>query len=489
MKKIAFYSTTLWLALHTVGYAAEPSTLIYPLWQPTPISADTLFPQQETALPQNDQQPTAKNASTLAINEQMLLDSPALLNKLLDQSVSQHDIEAIQLLLPVYERLERQWQDDILIRYAKAQVAIAQHNDQQALHDLQAILQQKPQLTAVRLQRAELLTKNAQHKAALQEFDQVLQSELPDDVQRYAQAAQHHLKQKYQWQFDVNVNYSYEGNINQAPLQQRDEQSPLFTDAVATSAKGLAYGISASKDTALNDGFVAKFSSSIYGKYYPSARNYDDVQLQLATGLGYATARHQFSVLPFVSKRFWANDRQQLGSLTPYSYSIGTTGQWQMLVSPKVRQATMLMWEQLHHQKRTHFDGQRYYAAQHWWYSPQAHRVWQASLSYDYHDLQDLSDSYHQVGVALALTQSWQNGWSVQGRVGYYQQYYHAPKPIFNRKQQDRIQQVQLAVWHKKVAWKGIQPRLTWRYVHQDSNLFLYRYQKPQLFVEMVKGF
>ncbi|MDO4222896.1 MAG: hypothetical protein Q4D05_02575, partial [Acinetobacter sp.] len=71
MKKIAFYSTTLWLALHTAGYAAEPSTLIYPLWQPTPISADTLFPQQETALPQNDQQPTAKNASTLAINEQM----------------------------------------------------------------------------------------------------------------------------------------------------------------------------------------------------------------------------------------------------------------------------------------------------------------------------------------------------------------------------------------------------------------------------------
>ena len=48
---------------------------------------------------------------------------------------------------------------------------------------------------------------------------------------------------------------------------------------------------------------------------------------------------------------------------------------------------------------------------------------------------------------------------------------------------------MRLSLSHKKLVWRGFEPRLNWRWSHVDSNHFYYEYDNHRVFLDVSKQF
>ena len=89
----------------------------------------------------------------------------------------QDDVATLRLLLPFYDRLPDDYQDDVLLLFAQSKLALSDGNTKLALNLLTDLSNKEPTLTAVKLQLASLLLTNKHDKHA-----QMVLDELKDDA-------------------------------------------------------------------------------------------------------------------------------------------------------------------------------------------------------------------------------------------------------------------------------------------------------------------
>lgn len=462
-------------------------------------TAQTLTPEQKPESVQPElpelvsEQPVwqtseAASATIQDIDEATLLAQPQLLNLLLDKSVLRNDFDGIGVLLPVYRKLPSSNRDPILLQLAESKLAMHQGRFGEAVAGLRNLIAEKPELNVIRMYLAIALFYDRQDLAAKDQFTKLLaQSDLPELEKQAINRFLDELRQRHRWQFSGGANYTYEPNINNAPTVK--QQGNLDTRSQPESAHGVSYRLGAEKDWALPHGFTAKFSTDIHGKHYPAHKQYNDLLVNTAAGIGYRNARFDAEIMPFVSKRWWRGGKEESG-LKPYSESFGATLGISTRFDRRWRLNQYARIEKINHEHRFRFDGIRRQTGHTLIYQSNPRQAWFGGLDFQRETLHDPDNSNHQWTASLGWIQEWPKGFSTRTRAAWSKQTYHAPMPWpIQKTRKDRSLQLNLSVWHRNIHFWGITPRITWQHTRNKSNVFLYDYRKQNMFVEFSKTF
>ena len=94
-------------------------------------------------------------------------------------------------------------------------------------------------------------------------------------------------------------------------------------------------------------------------------------------------------------------------------------------------------------------------------------------------------------GVRLGVFKTFSDGLSLRANLRYSRRVFDAPGTLVYRfVRKDREYQAGASVWHEKLSWKGLVPRLNLQYLKVDSNMGgFYSRRNMQWFVSVEKQF
>ena len=131
---------------------------------PLPINTLPINTLPINALPINQSNENQSAPPTVDVN--FLLAQPEAFYHVFHQAIVQDDVATLRLLLPFYDRLPDDHQDDVLLLFAQSKLALSDGNTKLALNLLTDLSNKEPTLTAVKLQLASLLLSKRHDKHA-----------------------------------------------------------------------------------------------------------------------------------------------------------------------------------------------------------------------------------------------------------------------------------------------------------------------------------
>lgn len=410
------------------------------------------------------------------LSEEQLLANPEFLQQLLDNAIDNQQIEGIRVLLPIY--LKSSNYDPILYQYGQAIVAELENDVTKAIDLYRKIIAEQPTLNPVRLKLVHALIWDKQFTSAEHQLDKLRsENNLPEEIQQHIEQQQYWLKQQHRWSVNGKIRYLNDKNVNQAP---RKSEYGAWKLPEAQSAQGIAYHIGVSKKYATTDHIAVGLQAYIDGKQYHKHHQYDDITAHVSTGVHHQTAKYEWSLSPFFEQRWFSQE--------PYSHHAGVKSQYNHLFSARWQAFTQVQYGQKTHKKRHHLNakiGQISASIRH---VRKPTQIWFWGIDGTYEHSQDVSERHRRYGAWFGWEQDWHYGLSTSLVAGVSKVNYKV-QDIFQIKRRDTDYFLQGSIWHRALHWKGLTPRLTAVWRNQQSNHFLYGYDKSQVFMELSKTF
>lgn len=454
-----------------------------------PVSREPIadpFSQPETPFDALPQSPTATpNDNAPNFSEQDLLQQPRLLYQALESSVLLNNVAALREIIPIYQKLPENSKhyDAELLALAQAKVNAADGNNAQAADAYEKVLARYPNLPTVRLDLA-LNQFYARHDRAAQKQLLALQkdNELPEHIRQGIAPYLDELKSRQKWHFYGSANFIRDSNINNSPKVERVEIGGLFWQPPkAKRAQGIGYRAGASKDLNLHKNVFWRNELDVNGRVYWNAHDYDEITARASTGLAKIGKKHQLAFMPYYEKVWYGGQ--------PYSQEWGAHWEQQSWLNPQHRlSAELEVGKERFRRRQLLRDGVRGNVSLNWQFFAKRNQV--VSLGYDFSlkQAQDKSDAYRRHGVRVAWSARWQNGLEHSVHVGVAKRRYQAPD-FFNIRRKDREINAQMTLAHRKVQWKGFQPKLVVQWNKRDGNNALFHFKKSNAFLQIQKSF
>ena len=448
----------------------------------TPLPINAL-----TAHQSNESQPTPPS-----VDVNFLLAQPEAFYHVFHQAIVQDDVATLRLLLPFYDRLPDDYQDDVLLLFALSKLALSDGNTKLALNLLTDLSNKEPTLTAVKLQLASLLLTNKHDKHA-----QMVLDELKDDAhflklskkeQRWVLSQSRHLHKKYKMGLDLGINYLHLDNINAASTITQ----PNIKKDAPKSAHGLALSLDVNKYTPLSHGMSIYTALDVDGKFYDD-KSHNELAVFAHAGLRKDHQKGYVDVVPFVGRIFATN--QQHGRLSPRKDSQGVAFGSHHRINDQWQNAFFARMEKGNYAERYQgYDGKRYHVNDTILLQDGPNRRYSLGVGYQLSHLQDATKSSHATKIHFGVLQRLPNGLTVQGRVSAERERYHGkllrlvnPNDVYRT---DKTLTLQTSIWHKDIRWLGLTPKLTYRYSKNNSNLpALYSHNKQNFYLELDRSF
>ena len=453
----------------------------------SPLSINTL---PINALTVNQSNENQSAPPTVDVN--FLLAQPEAFYHVFHQAIVQDDVATLRLLLPFYDRLPDDYQDDVLLLFAQSKLALSDGNTKLALNLLTDLSNKEPTLTAVKLQMVSLLLTKKHDKHA-----QMVLDELKDDAhflklskkeQRWVLSQSRYLHKKYKMGLDLGINYLHLDNINAAstitqPNIKKDAPKP---------AHGLALSLGVNKYTPLSHGISIYTALDVDGKFYDD-KSHNELAVFAHAGLRKDHQKGYVDVVPFVGRIFATN--QQHGRLSPRKDSQGVAFGSHHRINDKWQNAFFVRMEKGNYTERYQgYDGKRYYVSDTILLQDGPNRRYSLGVGYQLSHLQDATKSSHATKIHFGVLQRLPNGLTVQGRVSAERERYHGkllrlvnPNDVYRT---DKTLTLQSSIWHKDIRWLGLTPKLTYRYSKNNSNLpALYSHNKQNFYLELGRSF
>ncbi len=428
-----------------------------------------------------DKQPEKFIGQSLSMTSQELLQHPEILENALNLAVEQQNIPNIRFLLPLYQKLDKDKKDEVLVLYAQAMLYRADGKYSKAQEIFSQLLQEHPNYAPIRLQYALSLSQDNQLKEAQNELQVLHQTpDLPEYVTQNLVQFDQYLQQKQNWQFNGNVYYLSEKNVNNAP-KQRTYGYWIFPEP--HSAHGLGYELSAQKTIPLKKHWAARVNSSLYGKFYWDAHNYDDLNARIEVGGVWRNHQQEVSLQPFFEKRWYGTQ--------PYSKTVGGVLRTSRIISPNVSVSTALQSGYKKHDDRSHLDGATHSVSTSMLYRTSPQQYFVLGLGIGYESAHDKSDAYTNGYARANWTRKWKNLDYLETSVSAtIQKKNYQSIDLFNIKRNDTEYFTRLSLNHPKLSWHGFVPNLNWTWGHTDSNHFYYRKKNEnKVFIDIAKQF
>ncbi|UOP05412.1 surface lipoprotein assembly modifier [Conchiformibius kuhniae] len=431
--------------------------------------------------------PAADEGKTLELSKEQLLEHPDLLVRALMAALLQNNPEHVAMLYPIYRRLPDNAREQVLEDWGAAVSARHQGRYGEAVRRYRAVLSAQPDLLLARLQLATALFEDKQFEAAEDQFRRLRsETSLPDHLHAHIDQYLAALRRGSPWRFGGGMTYQSDKNINNAP--KNPDLGNGFRSDPPEAANGIALSLNAGKKFVRGNGLFGEVRADANGKYYWNNKKYNDFSVRTAAGAGYQNARSSVALLPFFEHTWYAGATKQSNKLQRFSRSAGITLEASHRFSPKWQSNFVVEYGRQRYRTRPHLNGRSLFGSATVSYLPNARQYWFAGIDHNRSRARDLDDSSNRTGVRVGWGQEWGQGFSSRLTLSHARKN-HLGINFFGSRQQNREWGVNTSLWHRKLHWKGVTPRLTWHYHRQRSNQVFYSYSKHRVFVELGKQF
>lgn len=428
----------------------------------------------------------ADDSTSISITAEELGNHPDLVIRAMAMAVLQNNFDNVDFLLPYYEKLPTHSQETMLLEWARGMVAEKQNNAKKAVRHYRIALSENGEAGLLRLRLAISLFANKEFDASEDQFTKLLsEDDLPPDIAQVIQEYLTAIKRQDRLSISGGINYLSDKNINNAP--SNPDLGGGWTAPAPQSAHGIGLNLNLDKKWGLPDGFFWQTRLDTNGKYYTDNKAYNELTVRVSAGMGHADARHNFALLPFFEKNYYAGDHAN-HKLDDFSKAKGVSAEWSYWLTPKWQTSLYGEVAEQDYATRIHLNGLSRSASGSILYLPNARRYYFAGLDFNRTDTRDGDDSFVRRGVRVGMGQELGYGFSTRVIASVAEKDYREAG-FFGKIQQNDEYSVSISLWNKKIHYAGITPRVTWQYQKVDSNLPLYQYDKNKVFVEMSKQF
>ncbi|WP_188074686.1 porin family protein [Pusillimonas sp. ANT_WB101] len=418
------------------------------------------------------------DTAVLEVDEATLLANPDVLRRAMVSAMRSDNTAGIVVLLPVYEKSANP--DPVLLQYARAIHARLQGRHNTAVQHYTQLLAQVPDAHGVRMQLAETLADNYQHKAAAEQLNLLQNAELDSGLQKRYAGLHQRLQARDQWRFHAAVQLLTEDNINNAPALRR---AGNWTFDAPLRDRGLGYQVALEKKWPLLHGAFYALGITTEGRQYARHSRYSNFTTQLAPGIGVARQGKSLSFSPFIQYRWFGG--------SAYSQSMGAQVQWHEAWSSRWQTRTLAEYSRQRHRERQHLDHTSFLAGLSLAYQPGAGYYWQIGHElYAKTDTRDSNDRFHQASLRAQWERHWPSGLGTVVIANTGTRLYNGPT-LFSQglRRRDTLHGISLSLWHQRINHSGLTPRLTWSHQRVRSNDMLFAAEKSRVFIEANKYF
>lgn len=432
-------------------------------------------------IPKNHHKDETDSLKTLSLSKAELAQQPELLYRALSSSVLSRHIDGIRTVLPIYQQ-QPENKDEVLENLASAMLAQNDGKSGVAAKLYRKVLAKQPDIATAKLGLAQSLFDDKQNREADAAFAAIqAEADLPTEVFELSNSYRKILKKRNKVNFYANAHYVRDNNINNAPkiriIKTRNGEWRL---PEAKRAQGFSYRAGMSKDTALFQNYQFRTNVDLLGKFYWDNHAYDDLTARASAGIVYTAAKTEVAVLPYYERRWFATEKYATEKGARAELSHWLSNKKQVMIAGELGRDK--------YDTRSFLNGKIGHLSNTLLYIPNNNQYFTIGADWSRKNAQDASDAYHRKGIRASWMQNWRrSGLSTLLSVQYGQRSYDA-KDFFNIVRKDKELGATLSMWHKKVKWLGIQPRLVAVYQRNRSNHILYDYRKANVFLQLSKS-
>lgn len=427
--------------------------------------------------------PTAVQG-VLSVDEQVLLANPALLSRAMLSVLVANDVAGTRLLLPIYQKQDGQVIESEMLIWADAVLSGADGKHGKAWRVYQSLYKKYPDNTLFAIRLIQSLFADKQYLQA-KELLAKQPSAIAEQLTAYQKALDNLTKPN--WYFSGNI--IIDKNINNAP--KHTDLGGGWVANAPEQAHGVALNVGVDKKILLDDGLLLEPAMTVNAKLFADAKHYNETQVRLSANTAKNTALGSVFVSPFVETAWYAGGKKGADELEHFSDTMGVGLGGHRRLGQKSQLGVQIELAKHYHNIRHHLTGHSVNVGVNFATRPDwlGDGGW-ASIGTDYQQThtQDKDDSYTRVGVRGIIGKQWQD-FGVRGGIHIAQRRYHAPMPIFSQTQKNHEYFANVSIWHNKISYLGLTPKLTWQYQKNDSNIALYSYDKSRVFVEIGRQF
>lgn len=464
------------------------------LSQPEDETDKILQQQQPQTAPQTPQpvgesfMPKDAKTDVPTLSLEDLPKHPQYIEPFLNHALVNQQFDLVEKLLPMYRALPNT--DPMLIDFAQAAVWRLHGKHKQAADLYSKMLAERPELQAVRLDRAAVLFEDGRIREAKQAFSEAKQQGLPEDVLPKVDTYLNAIQEQQRWRISANLNYVRDDNVNNVSDEPTLTVPQLFGSLALTKApqnlpqkvSGWEYGVNVEKEHNIGGHHNVVFGASVDGVAYDRSE-FNDVTAHVEAGWRWRDRKREVSVLPFGEHRRYGNDAYY------NRYGVQTyASQW---LNPRWRLngGASVAW-------KTYLDGSERKgrdsnASIGFAYLPSAKTYFFGGINGGRDKIEDYAGaSSKRVGGYVGWGQQWAGGFSSRISLNRYNERYDGNHYIFSdTRRYDQVFSSILSLSNHRFSWKGITPKLNWRYQRVRSNIdALHSYQKHKVFISLDKS-
>lgn len=431
--------------------------------------------------------PSHQDGQSISLSASELGQYPELVVRALLAALIQNRGDDVAFLLPYYQNIPSQMQDDLIKAWATGLALETKADFKGAVRAYRSALSYNNQASLVRMRLATALFANKEYEASQDQFTKLLsEKDIPPEAVTYIQRYLTAIQQKDRLSITGGMNFLHDKNINNAP--KNANLGGGWTAAEQESAHGIAINGGVSKKWTHSDGFYSQGGVDVSGKYYWDNKPYNELSTRLSVGVGHENARHEFDLSPFIEKTYYAGGKKGNNNIKPFSQSTGVSAWWRYWLTPNWQVSLNGEVAKQDYRTRTHLNGMTRQAGVNLVHLPNAKQYYFAGMDFHRTDAKDGDDSFVRRGFRVGMGQELGLGFSTRISANYANKDYRA-SGFFGQIQHNKEYGVRASVWHKKIHFAGMTPRLTLSHQQVRSNIPLYNYQKNQLFIEMSRQF
>lgn len=420
-----------------------------------------------------------QKTQTLEINSEELQENPALLRALMIKMVQENHLQGMKKLLPLYKKLPDA--DPILIHHAQGVIDLQERRIKEAIQAFSEILKVHPDSEVALFYLSLATWQNKDYTQAERYLEALDNYNLPNDIRQLREDYLKNLSQMKKGQWQMAFNLFYDKNVNQAPEER------YFGNFVFEAPKkdiGLFYHVNYQKRFFLEKGWQIAPNAHLFGKIYRKESDYNDANIYLSVPIIHANAKREWQIAPFFLRRYFAN--------RSYSYHAGIDAQNEYQLNQKWALGAGVRYEKSWHDGRAFFNHRRRSLRVMAKFSPSYHQQFflQGQLSWQ-DQSRDLDDQFREQQIKGVWQGIWQDKFKTTFSAQYSQRNYYTGNLLtgVDHPRKDHNLNLQLALQHRDIHWKGITPTLNLNYNRHNSNSALHRYKKSEVFVSFYKSF
>ena len=341
-----------------------------------------------------------------------------------------------------------------------------------AAQRFEAILAERPELTRVRLELAQVYHALGRDEKARFHFEASLADRLPSSVEAAVEGFLDGIDARRRWSLSLSTAVVPESN----PVKRTDRKRvriggvpfDLNPDARESSGVGYLVTTGASFSPMITDDLRGVFVASSAAKLYKQPDR-NDVSVHGEVGLARLFDKGSVSGGLRLGRRWLATD--------PYSHEIGPWMRGRLRLSPGTRLEVNLSAVNRNHHRQEVKDGWRFRLKPAWTYTLRAPTSIETSLELELAETRESHHASRTAGLGITASHAFQGGLSISPSVSAQIRRHAGPDPLFLKKRHDRQFRIAVNILHRALQYQGFAPYVGYSVEWNRSNIPLNTYR------------